>query len=57
MGHITKITTVETATTIWKYDPSLPNNHVFGKLLDMIALIHTIAIKVYDSDYYHLHYF
>ncbi|KAH9012214.1 hypothetical protein EDB83DRAFT_2321965 [Lactarius deliciosus] len=45
MAHITKIAVVETTTTIWEYDPSLPNNHVLNSSLDVIAAIHTLAIK------------
>jgi hypothetical protein len=46
MSHITKIAAVENMTAIWEYDPSLPGNHILGGLLDVIASIHTIAIKV-----------
>jgi hypothetical protein len=59
MGHITKLAAVETATAIWEYDPSLPNNHVLGGSLDVIASICTIAVKVhaFDHDSGYLHYF
>jgi hypothetical protein len=46
MTHITKIAAVETATAIWEYDPSLPDNRVLNGSLDVIAAIRTIAIKV-----------
>jgi hypothetical protein len=46
MSHITKIAAVENMTAIWEYDPSLPGNRVLGGSLDVIASIHTIAIKV-----------
>lgn len=46
MGHITKIAAVETTTAIWEYDPDLPGNRVLGGSLDVIAAIHTLAIKV-----------
>jgi hypothetical protein len=46
MGCITKIAAVENANAIWEYDPSLPNNHILRGSLDVIAAIHTIAVKV-----------
>lgn len=46
MDHITKIAAVETATAIWEYNPSLPDNHVLNGSLDVIAAIRTLAIKV-----------
>ena len=46
MGHITKTAAVENATTIWEYDPSPEDNQVLGGSLDVIATIHTLAIKV-----------
>jgi hypothetical protein len=46
MSHITKIAAIENTTAIWEYDPSLPGNRVLGGSLDVIASIHTIAIKV-----------
>src|ERR1700678_2973252 len=46
MNHITKLAAVETWTAIWEYDPSLPNNRVLNGLLDVIAAVRTIAIKV-----------
>ena len=49
MTHITKIAAVENATAIWEYDPDLPDNHVLGESLDVIAAIRTIAIKVLRS--------
>ena len=46
MSHIMKIAGVETATAIWEYDPSLPDNHVLNGSLDIIAAIQTLVIKV-----------
>ena len=46
MTHITKIAAVETATAIWEYDPSLPDNRVLNGSLDVTAAIRTLAIKV-----------
>jgi hypothetical protein len=46
MSHITKIAAIETATAIWEYDPSLPDNRVLGGSLDVIASVRTVAIKV-----------
>jgi hypothetical protein len=46
MSHITKIAAIETATAIWEYDPLLPGNHILEGLLDVIASVRTIAIKV-----------
>lgn len=49
MSHITKIAVVETSTSIWEYDPELPSNRVLGGSLDVIATVHTLAIKVCTS--------
>ena len=46
MQNITKIAAVENATAIWEYDLTRPDNHVLGGSLDVIAAIHTLAIKV-----------
>jgi len=46
MGRIIKIAAIENANAIWEYNPSLPNNHILGGSLDVIAAIHTIAVKV-----------
>ncbi|KAG1906590.1 uncharacterized protein F5891DRAFT_975363 [Suillus fuscotomentosus] len=46
MSVITYITNIETTTTIWEIDPLLPNNHVLGDLLDIVAVVHTLAIKI-----------
>ena len=46
MAATTKIANVETTTAIWEFDPTLPNNRVLGNLLDVVAAIHTLAIKV-----------
>ena len=51
MNHITKIAAVETATAIWEYDPSLPDNHVLNGSLDVTAAIRTLAIKVSDISF------
>jgi hypothetical protein len=46
MSVISHIATVETTTTIWEFDPLLSNNRVLGGLLDVVAAVCTIAIKV-----------
>jgi hypothetical protein len=46
MSHIMKIAAIENMTAIWEYDPSLPDNSMLGGSLDVIAAVHTIAIKV-----------
>ena len=46
MSLITKIASVETTTAIWEFDPLLSNNHILGDLLDVIAAVRTLAIKV-----------
>jgi len=46
MQNITKIAAVENAMAIWEYDPTQPDNRVLGGSLDVIAAIHTLAIKV-----------
>ena len=49
MGHITKIAAIENATAIWEYDPELPDNHVLGGSLNVIASVRTLAIKVHHT--------
>ncbi|EDR03890.1 uncharacterized protein LACBIDRAFT_331039 [Laccaria bicolor S238N-H82] len=49
MTHITKIAAVETATAIWEYDPSLPDNRMLNGSLDVTAAIRTLAIKIQSS--------
>ena len=39
MTHITKLAAVETASAIWEYDLSLPDNRVLNGSLDVIAAI------------------
>ncbi|KAM6504372.1 hypothetical protein JOM56_001315, partial [Amanita muscaria] len=46
MEHITKFAALETASAIWEYDPSLPDNRVLGGALDVISAVCTLAIKV-----------
>ena len=46
MNQITKIASIENATAIWEYDPTLEGNRVLGGSLDVIAAIRTLAIKV-----------
>jgi hypothetical protein len=46
MSQITKIAAVENSTAIWEYDPTHADNCVLGGSLDVIAAIHTLAIKV-----------
>ena len=46
MTHITKIAAIETANAIWEHDPELPGNRVLGGSLDVVAAIHTLAVKV-----------
>ena len=56
MAHITKVAAIETATAIWEFDPTLPNNRLHGNSLDVIAAIRTIAIKIQVSGQ-HIEYF
>ena len=49
MGHITKIAAVEITTAIWEYNPDLPGNRFLGGLLDVIAAIRTLAVKIQCS--------
>ena len=46
MDCITKIAAVEIMTTIWEYDPSLPDNHVLNGSLNVVTAVRTLAIKV-----------
>ena len=40
---------VETITAILEYDPTLTNNRVMDNSLDIIATVHTLAIKIQSS--------
>jgi len=53
MNHITNIAAVENTTAIWEYDPTRDDNCVLGGSLDVIAAIHTLAIKVSVSKSFH----
>ena len=46
MGEITKISAVATATAIWEYDPELTDNHIINDAIDVVAVVHTLAVKV-----------
>ena len=46
MAVLTKTATIETMSAIWEYDPTLPGSCVLGDALDVIAAVHTLAIKV-----------
>jgi len=47
MSHITKIAVIATTSAIWEYNPSLASNRILEGSLDVIATIHTLAIKVH----------
>ncbi|KIK74498.1 hypothetical protein PAXRUDRAFT_19732 [Paxillus rubicundulus Ve08.2h10] len=49
MSNITKITNIETATAIRKFNPSLPDNRILGDSLDIVAAVCTLAIKIQCS--------
>ena len=49
MGHITKIAIIENSNAIWEYDLGLPDNHVLGGSLDVVAVLRTLVIKVCTS--------
>ncbi|KAI0061782.1 hypothetical protein BV25DRAFT_1804928 [Artomyces pyxidatus] len=46
MAYITKIAVIENKQAVWDYDPSTPDNRIFGRDLDVIAVIRTLAVKV-----------
>ena len=46
ISRLTKIAAIENTNTIWKYDPTLSDNRVLTRSLDMIAAAQTLAIKV-----------
>ena len=49
MSTITRITHVETTTTIWEFNPSLSENWVLGDSLNIVAAIRTLVIKIQAS--------
>ena len=46
MSHVTKIATMETASTILEYDLEADDNQILGGSVDVIVAIWMIAIKV-----------
>ncbi|KIM56438.1 hypothetical protein SCLCIDRAFT_68622, partial [Scleroderma citrinum Foug A] len=55
---ITKFTSVETTMAIWEFNLSLPSSRILGDLLDVVAAIRTITIKIQCSgqpiEYFHM---
>ncbi|KAG1736230.1 hypothetical protein EDB19DRAFT_1910373 [Suillus lakei] len=49
MSVITQITNIKTSMAIWEFNPNDCNNHVLGNLLDVVATVCTIAIKIQCS--------
>ncbi|KIK94314.1 hypothetical protein PAXRUDRAFT_12109 [Paxillus rubicundulus Ve08.2h10] len=49
MSFITKIAPLETATAIWKFNPTLPINHVLNNSFDVVSVIQTLTIKIQRS--------
>lgn len=48
MKHITNISAVETATSIWEWDPTVTENRTKRGSLDAIAAVRTLIVKVHD---------
>ena len=46
MGTVIKKAAAETKQAIWDYDPRLEENSVMHGVLDVIAVIRTLAVKV-----------
>ena len=44
-----KTTAICNAATIWDYDSTLPDNHIFNDSLDVVATIRTLAVKIQAS--------
>ena len=49
MSVVTHISSIETTSAIWEFDPSLPGNHILGDSLDIVSAIQTLAIKIQAS--------
>jgi len=49
MSVVTRIGSVETASAIWEFDPSLPSNRILHDSLDVISTIRMLAIKIQAS--------
>lgn len=56
LSVVTKISSVETSTAIWEFDPSLPKNRVMNGSPDVVTTIRTLAIKIQCSGQ-HIEYF
>lgn len=46
MKHVTNIGAIETAATIWEWDPTAPDNRLSNGSLDAVSTLRTIAVKV-----------
>ncbi|KAG1726869.1 uncharacterized protein EDB91DRAFT_1061452, partial [Suillus paluster] len=49
MSDITWIDSIKTMVAIWEFDPTLFNNCLLGGLLDVVAAVRTLAIKVHST--------
>ena len=49
MSEITQIDHITTTTAIWEFNPVLPTNCILDGSLDVVATIHTLAIKIQAS--------
>lgn len=49
MSEITQIDHIVTTTAIWEFNLALPTNHILDGSLDVVATIHTLAIKIQAS--------
>ena len=49
MAEITQIDHIAMMAAIWEFDPTLPMNRVMNNSLDVVAAIHTLAIKIQAS--------
>ena len=59
MGKITKISIIDTTNAIWEFNSSLSRNRILGNdrelLLDVIAALHTLIIKVCSIQFIQLY--
>jgi len=49
LAVIIKIANVNTTTTIWEFDPTLPQNCILDDTLDIVSTIQTLTIKIQCS--------
>ena len=49
MSEITRVEHIATTSAIWEFDPTLPHNRILNGSLNVVAIVHTLTIKIQAS--------